>query len=139
MNKSLNNLLCFNLYLCSKEIVRKYEPFLKKYKLTYTQLIVIYTLAEHKKVNIKGLGDYLYLDSGTLTPLLKKLESRQLINRMKKPDDDRQVLISLTEEGLNLYQELSDIPKQVGDCLNLENVDEIQLNQILQSVLKQIK
>ena len=58
---------------------------------------------------------------------------------MKKPDDDRQVLISLTEEGLNLYQELSDIPKQVGDCLNLENVDEIQLNQILQSVLKQIK
>ena len=79
----IDNQLCFPLYVCSKEIIKKYKPYLDKLELTYTQYITMMVLWEEKEINVKSLGEKLYLDSGTLTPLLKKLEKKEFIIRKK--------------------------------------------------------
>ena len=84
----LSNQLCFPLYAASKEVIKKYKPYLDKYDLTYTQYIVLMVLFEYKNINVKTLGDKLYLDSGTLTPLLKKLEQKDILVRKRKKSDD---------------------------------------------------
>ena len=84
----IENQLCFPLYVCSKEIIRKYKPYLNKLGLTYTQYITMMILWEVKEINVKSLGDRLFLDSGTLTPLLKKLEQKKYISRIKSTIDE---------------------------------------------------
>ena len=93
----LKNQLCFPLYVASKEIIRKYKEYLDPLDLTYTQYIVMMVLWEENSINVKHLGERLYLDSGTLTPLLKKLETHEYISRIRNKDDERNVIISLTE------------------------------------------
>lgn len=140
MNKysklELKNQICFPLYVCSKEIVRKYTPLLKEFDLTYTQYITLMALWENKELNVKELSDILFLDSGTLTPLLKKLEVRGLIKKTRLLDDERFVKISITEEGLSLRDNLIDIPDKIVGCLSLEPSEAETLYKILNKLMK---
>lgn len=126
----LRNQLCFPLYVASKEIIRKYKVYLDPLNLTYTQYIVMMVLWEEEVTNVKHLGDLLYLDSGTLTPLLKKLESHEYINRIRNKDDERNVIISLTDKGRELKNKAKDIPNNMCDCISL-NEEEIETLQKL--------
>jgi DNA-binding MarR family transcriptional regulator len=109
----LDNQLCFALYVCSKEIIRKYKPLLDPLNLTYTGYIIMLALWEKDNVTVKELGERLYLDSGTLTPLLKKLESSGYIKRDRSSSDERNVYIRLTEKGALLKEKAYEIPQSM--------------------------
>ena len=131
----LENQLCFPLYACSKEIIRQYKPFLDKLDLTYTQYIVMLVLWEEKSVNLKELGSRLYLDSGTLTPLLKKLESKGLITRARAQQDERNLLIQLTPSGEALREEAVTVPLSIARCTPLTPEEAAALYGILYKIL----
>ena len=116
----LDNQLCFPLYACSKEIIRKYKKYLDEIDLTYTQYIVMMVMWENKQLKISELGKKIYLDSGTLTPLLKKLETKGYIDRIRDKDDERNVIIKLTSKGDSLKDKAKSIPNKMGSCINLE-------------------
>lgn len=131
----LENQLCFPLYACAKEIVRQYKPILDEFDLTYTQYITMMVMWERKELNVKELGEYIYLDSGTLTPVLKKLETKGYIKRNRSKNDERNLLVVLTEKGENLREQALKIPAQVAQCINLE-ADEINsLRKLLNKML----
>ncbi len=132
----LENQLCFPLYVCAKEIVRKYKPFLDELDLTYTQYITMLALWEHKKMNVSDLGSILFLDSGTLTPLLKKLEAKGFVTRTRLVEDERNVMIRITDEGEKLKAKAYDIPAKMGKCMNLSEEDAKNLYEILHKILK---
>ena len=117
----LKNQLCFPIYLCSKEIIRKYTPLLKELDLTYTQYIVMMYFWEKKTSNVKELGKTLLLDSSTLTPLLKKLESKGYVTRTRSTSDERNLEITITNKGLNLKDKAITIPSKIGKCIGLTN------------------
>jgi len=127
----LENQLCFPLYACSREIVKRYKPFLDEIGLTYTQYIAMMVLWERKRVNVKELGECLYLDSGTLTPLLKKLESKGFVTRMRSDKDERNLVVAITEEGEKLKDKAVEIPFQIAGCTNLTPEEGVQLYGIL--------
>ncbi|MBR2255123.1 MAG: MarR family transcriptional regulator [Candidatus Methanomethylophilaceae archaeon] len=131
----LENQICFPLYVCAKEIVRRYTPYLDRLGLTYTQYLVMMALWEHGTLSVKGLGSLLFLDSGTLTPLLKKTEEKGFVARTRDPSDERTVLISLTGEGEDLKKEAKSIPYSVGSCLNVPPGDVERLYRILWDLL----
>lgn len=134
----LENQLCFPLYACAKEVVRRYKPFLDELELTYTQYIALMIIWEHRQINVKQLGEYLYLDSGTLTPLLKKLEKRGFILRERSKEDERNLLVTVTAEGLALRDKAIEVPIKMAQCMNLQ-MDEIKtLYRILYKILEQI-
>ena len=133
----LENQLCFPLYAASKEIIRKYRPLLEKLDLTYTQYITMMVLWEEKQVNVKSLGERLFLDSGTLTPLLKKLESKGYITRTKASKDERNLEVKITKEGEELKKKATHIPEEIGSCINLTQEEAISLYQILYKILEQ--
>jgi DNA-binding MarR family transcriptional regulator len=135
----LKNQLCFPLYACSKEVVRLYKPFLDEIDLTYTQYITMMVMWERKEINVKELGECLYLDSGTLTPVLKKLEVKGYITRNHSKIDERSVMILLTEDGEALKDKALTVPERVGKCLKLD-VEEIGvLYKLLYKIINQIK
>lgn len=109
----LDNQLCFALYVCSKEIIKKYKPILEPLGLTYTGYITMLALWEEDGVTVKDLGNRLYLDSGTLTPLLKKLESQDFITRIRSSNDERNVVITLTDKGRHLKTQAISVPKDL--------------------------
>lgn len=119
----LENQICFPLYACGKEITRLYKPFLDEIGLTYTQYISMMVIWEEKRLTLKRLGDRILLDSGTLTPLLKKLESKGYIRRMKDEHDDRNLIIEVTDEGLLLRDKALAVPQKISSCVEL-NEDE---------------
>ncbi len=132
----LENQICFPLYVCSKEIIKKYKSSLDKLDLTYTQYITMMVLWEKQNINVKELGTYLYLDSGTLTPLLKKLESKGYINRDRSSRDERNLVITITKKGMKLKDEAEQIPMEVGKCLSGITEEEIKsLYKILYKIL----
>lgn len=131
----LENQLCFPLYACSKEVVRRYKPFLDPLDLTYTQYIVMMVLWEKKSVTVKALGECLWLDSGTLTPVLKKLESKDFITRSRDTEDERSVTVTITEKGDALKDEAADIPGKMGKCVKLSPDDAGQLYALLYKLL----
>ena len=133
----LENQLCFPLYACSKEIVRHYKPFLDELDLTYTQYITLLVLWEHKQMNVKELGSYLYLDSGTLTPVLKKLEQKGLVERARAKEDERVLNVTLTNAGENLRERAVEIPSKVGSCVKMRPEEAGQLYQLLHKMLEQ--
>ncbi len=134
----LGNQLCFPLYACSKEIIRKYKPFLDPLGLTYTQYIALMALWEEDNLTVKALGERLYLDSGTLTPLLKKMEGQKLIKRIRSSEDERNVYIKLTEDGNLLKDKAAAVPEQIGRCFSLSNEEVLFLHQTLHKILRQI-
>lgn len=134
-NLKLENQLCFPLYACSKEIVRRYKPLLDKLDLTYTQYIVMMVMWEKKQVNVKTLGESLFLDSGTLTPVLKKLEEKGFITRTRMKEDERNLIISITKKGNNLKKEAKNVPTEIGKCVNLTQEEATNLYKILYKIL----
>lgn len=131
----LKNQLCFPLYLCSKEIIRKYTPLLGELDLTYTQYIVMMYMWEVKKSNVKEIGKAILLDSSTLTPLLKKLENKGYIRRERNEFDERNLIISLTNIGEHLKEKALYIPEKVGKCINLSPEEAKCLYNILYKIL----
>ena len=111
----LENQLCFPLYAAAKEVVRKYKPVLDELDLTYTQYTTMMVLWEKEELNVKELGSMLYLDSGTLTPLLKKLEAKGYISRTRCKEDERNLIIQITEKGDALKEKAAYIPKEMTD------------------------
>ena len=132
----LENQICFPLYVASKEMIRKYQPILEKYDITYTQYIVLMDLWEYGKQSVKEIGERLYLDSGTLTPLLKKLEKRNFIKRVKDKKDERCVLIELTEQGKSFQNEAGKIPLEVAKCVKLSKEEAKTLYQLLYKAIE---
>ena len=131
----LENQLCFPLYACSREIIRKYKPLLDAIDLTYTQYIVMMVLWERGAVTVKELGDCLYLDSGTLTPLLKKLEAKGLLTRARSPQDERNLIVTVTEEGAALRERAAGIPEKMARCSPLEPQEAMTLYRLLYKML----
>ncbi len=135
----LDNQLCFSLYVCSKEIIRMYKPLLDPYGLTYTGYIVMMALWEGDQVTVKDLGRKLYLDSGTLTPLLKKLEVLGFIARSRSSQDERNVYIKLTKKGRDFRQEALQIPEKMVCTLDMDLVSAGQLLQGLHHMMTHIR
>jgi len=116
----LDNQLCFSLYVCSKEIIKKYKSLLDPYGLTYTGYIIMLALWEKDNITVKDLGKRLFLDSGTLTPMLKKLEAKDYIKRIRSSSDERNVFIQLSTKGRDLKIEAIKIPESLICTLDLE-------------------
>ena len=129
----LKNQLCFPIYLCSKEIIRKYTPWLDELDLTYTQYIVMMYFWEKEKSTVKDIGKALLLDSSTLTPLLKKLEKKGYISRIRSTTDERKLEVSITIEGKKLKDKAKHIPEKMGKCINLS---EKEINDLYTLILK---
>ena len=127
--------LCFPLYVCSKEIVKRYKPFLDEIGLTYTQYITMMAMWEHKELSVKELGELLFLDSGTLTPVLKTLEKKGLLLRKRSQADERIVLVTLTKNGKNLKEKAIEIPLKMQGCLSINEKDAKELYRILHSLM----
>lgn len=134
----LENQLCFPLYAAAKEITRKYKPFLDKLDLTYTQYICMMVMWEHKSMNVKKLGEYIYLDSGTLTPLLKKLEDKGFIERKRSDSDERNLEITITDEGMELRDKALSVPESMGSCIQLSNEEAMLLYKVLYKILNNL-
>ncbi len=131
----LANQLCFPLYAASKEIVRHYKPFLDELDMTYTQYIAMMVLWEHKEVTVKELGQYLYLDSGTLTPLLKTMEKKGWVERNRSKEDERVLNVTITEQGDALREKAVCVPEQMAACVKLEPEEAAELYRILNKIL----
>lgn len=138
-NLKLGNQLCFPLYACSKEIIKRYKPFLDEIDLTYTQYIVMMVLWDKKQINVKDLGKYLLLDSGTLTPLLKKLEKKGHIERKRSSTDERNLIISISDIGMALRTKAKNIPSQLSKCINLSEKESLELYKILYKILSNLE
>ncbi len=132
----LENQLCFPLYACSKEIVRRYKLYLDDIDLTYTQYITMMVLWEKKELNVKDLGEYLFLDSGTLTPVLKKLELKGLITRERSKEDERTLIVTITEAGEKLKEKAVSIPQNMGACIPLDQEELMVLYKLLHKILE---
>ena len=135
----LGKQLCFPLYACSKEIIRKYKPYLDDIDLTYTQYITMMVLWEKNTVNVKTLGECLYLDSGTLTPVLKKLESKGYITRERSSEDERNLVVSITEEGMALREKALSIPDAMGSCVQLTAEEAAVLYKLLYKIIGNVR
>lgn len=132
----IENQLCFPLYACAKETIRLYKPFLDELDLTYTQYITMMVLWEKKTLTVKELGKVLYLDSGTLTPLLKKLETKGLLVRERSKEDERNLFISLTEEGEAMKDRALHVPGELAKCVDLEPEETLVLYKLLYKLLQ---
>ena len=135
----LDNQLCFSLYAVSREIIKLYKPLLDEHNLTYTQYIAMLVLWEEEKATVKDIGKRLHLDSGTLTPLLKKLESMELITRYRDKNDDRFVIAELTQKGYELRDKVVDVPEKLFCKINLNIENAIELKKNLDDLLKTLE
>ena len=131
----IGNQICFPLYACAKEIVRQYREPLKALELTYTQYIVMIVLWEYGDMTEGELGKIVRLDSGTLAPLLKRLEKQGYINRIRPDDNERKLLISLSEEGSLLKDKALEVPRKVSACLKISEEELVQLKTILDKLM----
>ena len=131
----LENQICFPMYVASKEIVRRYIPLLTALDLTYTQYITLLALWEKDHITVKELGEKLYLDSGTLTPLLNKLEKKGYIIKNKSEKDGRELVVIVTTKGLELKQKALEVPPEIAKCVNLKKEEAIVFYQLLHKVL----
>ncbi|MCG1456295.1 MarR family transcriptional regulator [Staphylococcus epidermidis] len=132
-NSYLSKQLCFLFYVSSKEIIKKYTDYLKEYGLTYTGYIVLMAIEDDEKLNIKKLGERVFLDSGTLTPLLKNLEKKNYVIRTREEQDERNLQISLTERGKDIQNVLSDISQSVFNEFNITQEETQNLVEDLQN------
>ena len=135
----LKNQLCFPIYLCAKELTRKYNKVLKKFNLTYTQYIVMMYFWEYKESNVKDLSKILLIDSSTLTPLLRNLKKKGYLKREKALNDERNLLISLTKKGLLLRDDVLEVPKEIGKCIDLEKTEAETLYKLIYKTLIEVE
>ena len=135
----LENQICFPLYAASREIIKKYTPYLRELDLTYTQYIALMVLWQEKEISVKELGARLFLDSGTLTPVLKSLEDKGCVRRRRSTDDERVVIVAVTERGVALRERALSVPEKVSGCVRLEPDDALRLYELLYKVLASLK
>lgn len=135
----LDNQLCFPLYACAREVVKRYRPFLDELGLTYTQYIAMMVLWETPCVSSRQLGRRLFLDSGTLTPVLKRLETMGYVNRKRDEKDERNLIVTLTETGQALKARAAFVPGQMAACIRMEPQDAMQLYTLLHRLLDSIQ
>lgn len=135
----LENQLCFPLYACSKEVVRQYKPYLDKLDLTYTQYITMMVMWEEQQVSVKQLGKRLFLDSGTLTPVLKALEKKGFVKRNRSKKDERVLIVSITEKGKKLKDEALSVPAQIHGCFSISQEEAKELYTLLHKLMVQFE
>lgn len=134
----LENQLCFPLYACSKEVIRQYRKPLEKFGLTYTQYLVMMVLWEFGGMTEGELGRKIHLDSGTLAPLLKRLEKQGYINRERPDNNERKLFVSLTEIGKSLEENALKIPQAMQGCINLSTDEIMELKRLLDKALSRM-
>lgn len=134
----IENQLCFPLYACAREVVKRYTPFLDEIDLTYTQYIVMMVLWDRKSMTVKELGQILYLDSGTLTPLLKKLETKGFLNRKRSEADERNLIVTITKQGEGLREKAVTVPEKISQCVVLEPEEAMMIYRLLYKLLDQM-
>ena len=135
----LENQMCFPLYACSRLVTNLYTPFLKPLGITYTQYLVFMVLWESDDINVGDLCVRLYLDSGTITPLLKKMEEKGYVTRYRCKDDERCVKVKLTEAGRAMKEKMLMIPANVGACVGLSSKEAEDLKKMLDKILLALK
>ncbi len=131
---TIDQRLCFALYSTSQAIIKTYRPFLKSLNMTYPQYLVFIVLVEHKELTVKHLGEYLHLDSGTLTPLLKRMEQQGRVIRQRSEQDERKVMVKLTQEATTLIPEVAQMQKSVACATGLETQEFTELLSKLQGL-----
>ena len=134
----LDKQLCFSVYVLHREIMECYRPILKNIRLTYPQYITMMTLWEKDDVTVNQVGEILQLDNGTLTPLLKRLESKGYLERKRSKEDERVVKINLTEKGVKLKEDASCIPIELAKAMNLNLEEMEQLKKLSDKVVQKI-
>lgn len=132
----LENQMCFPLYAASREVIKQYKPYLDKIDLTYTQYIAMLLLWENKTMMVKELGECMYLDSGTLTPLLKKLEAKGLVSRVRSSEDERNLNINVTEKGEKLKEQALEIPQCILQGTKMSETEKEIFYAVLTKILK---
>lgn len=130
----LENQLCFPLYVCAKEVVRAYKPYLDPLNLTYTQYITMMVLWQEKQISLRELQRRLYLEANTLSPLVKRLEEKGYLFRKRSDDNKKDLLIEISQKGMELREEAVEIPQKVASCLSLSQ----EQAQFLVSILNQL-
>ncbi|KFF26288.1 MarR family winged helix-turn-helix transcriptional regulator [Chryseobacterium vrystaatense] len=135
----LDNQICFPLYVIAKEITGLYRPFLDEIDITYPQYLVLMVLWENDGLGVSHIGEKLFLDSGTLTPLLKRLETKGIIDRKRKKEDERVVEVFLTEAGKQLQKKACEIPGKIQNKIGVETEDLIHLKETIQKILNKIE
>ncbi|MDA7026185.1 MarR family transcriptional regulator [Bacillus sp. CLL-7-23] len=134
----LDRQLCFLLYASSREMTKLYKPLLNELNITYPQYVTLLLLWEHGQLTVKKMGELLYLDSGTLTPMLKRMEQHGFIKRERSSDDERSVIVSLTPTGVELKEKASHIPMEMMTRTPLTSEELKHLSDVLQSFLQSI-
>ncbi|QQU01184.1 MarR family winged helix-turn-helix transcriptional regulator [Myroides odoratus] len=136
---SLENQVCFPVYALAKEIVHHYRPFLDDLGITYPQYLVLLILWKEREQTVGQLGDKVFLDSGTLTPLLKRMEQKGMVERKRSPHDERVVNISLTEKGLALEEQAKDIPQKLMESMQVSEEEVLELKNSVMKILNKQK
>ena len=131
----LENQLCFPLYACAKEVIRQYRKPLERLGLTYTQYVVMMVLWEFGSMTEGELGRKIHLDSGTLAPLLKRLEKQGYITRIRPETNERKLFVELTETGEALKDQATEVPCEMEGCLNLTQDEQLQLKALLDKAI----
>lgn len=131
----LENQICFPLYAASREVIKQYRPYLDALNLTYTQYIAMMVFWEEKNISVRELGKKLFLDSGTLTPVLKSLEAKGYISRSRSTEDERVLIAEITDEGEKLREQAKSVPEKVAGCVKLEPDEAMKLYELLYKLL----
>ena len=134
----LENQLCFPLYACSRQVVKKYHPYLEELDLTYTQYIAMMLVWEAERISARTMGERLFLDSGTLTPVLKSLEAKGFVRRCRDTRDERVLMVELTEEGRALRERAASVPGKIAGCIHLAPEEAGELYRLLYKILGDI-
>ncbi|MEE0435887.1 MAG: MarR family transcriptional regulator [Peptococcaceae bacterium] len=134
----LEKQLSFSLYACSKELIRAYKPLLEQLNLTYTQYLAMTVLWEFGQTNSKVMGRLLYLDSGTLTPVLKALEQKGYLRRSRGQLDGRHLIITITDEGYKLKDKAAHLPQKAAQKMGLSEEESATLQQLLTKLLNNL-
>lgn len=134
----LENHLCFSLYAASREVIKHFRPFLDSLNITYTQYLVMLVLWESGICSVKTLGQRLYLDSGTLTPVLKHMEQKGLLRRFRSPEDERVVMTEITDSGKAMRAQAMGIPAKMQACMALSDEEKMTLGKLLNKLLPTI-
>ena len=135
----LQNQICFPLYAASRKVVQQYRPYLEALDLTYTQYIAMMVFWEQKQLSVKELGEKLFLDSGTLTPVLKSLEAKGYVSRSRSKADERVLSVEITEKGEALKAKAISVPQHVAKCVKLDPEEAVQLYRLLYKVLNTLQ
>lgn len=138
-NLKLKNQICFPLYAASREVIKQYRPYLDALNLTYTQYIAMMVFWEEKRISVKDLGKKLFLDSGTLTPVLKSLEAKGFISRCRSAEDERVLIAEITDKGEALKGQAKSVPENVAGCVKLEPEEATQLYRLLYKLLADLE